>query len=153
MVSRPGNPIHFLLTIALIVAMPVCCCRGHLPGAAASASFSSDSGTACHGEMPGGHAGDLGADGFGGSGSPCGGGNSPPCQDDGPCDCGDQKDIKRLPEAPASVPVANSVLCVRLEPVTAVSSAIVVGGGLSGFSEAATRPPATLLRMHCALII
>ena len=145
--SRPGSPINFLLTIALIVAMPVCCCRGHFPGAAASA-FNSDRGTACHGEMSGGHAGDSG-----GSGSPCSGRSRPPCQDDGPCDCGDQKDMKSLPEAPGSVPVASSALCVRLEPDTAVSSARLIGGGSSGFWEPAFRPPATLLRLRCALII
>ena len=155
MIRAPG-PARILLIAALVLAMPLCCCRGQTwasillrvgasgTGLVATAvggdagamsphcsSMASDAGVraeTCHDDAPG------------------------PC-DDGPCDCGQDRVVKGLPDAPTALPVGLQIGAVAPASAIAVGPAGPHSGALRPAPGAVPRPPSTLLRLHCALIV
>lgn len=145
------GPTRLLLTAMLVAAIPLCCCRGEIWGSLlAGVSAECSESQASHGEAGHCHPQDHCA---GQSGNGCGGKDREPCDDDGPCDCGRHRDVKSLPEAPASIAAGSSVLVGILPAPGAVSPANLTGGGAPASPEGAPRPPTTLLRLRCALVL
>jgi len=153
-VPRLIGPTRFLLTAMLVVAIPLCCCRGQMWSSlftAASVCSESHAGGGSHGGVAHGHADEHGSDH---RSAGCGNEDREPCDDDGPCDCGHQRDIKSLPEAPTSIAAGSTALVAILPALDgAISPAIRMNARTRLPLEAAPRPPTTLLRLHCALII
>lgn len=151
-VNRPIGPTRLLLAAVLAVALPLCCCRGGmlaslLGGGAGECSLSAALDAPYRTAPPSTRADEP-------AGGCCGEEDKPqPGHDDGPCNCGHQKEIKSLPEAPPSLAGVGQVVDFLPAPVGFVPMAGPVAFAARPTREAVPRPPTTLLRLHCALIV
>ena len=148
------GPTRLLLTVMLAAAIPLCCCRGEMLASLLGGEphkCTVSHATADHGHTSHGHSHQHGS-GHGKSG--CGHDAPEPCNDEGPCDCAHQGDIKSLPDAPTSVKDSGGVLVTVLPELSVGRSGVpLTNFRLRRLSEAVPRPPTSLLRQHCALIV
>lgn len=155
------STFRLLVTVMLAVAVPFCCCNFHsllsscVPCEAAThhaaakpvADHHSDG--AVHAHDSDHHSGPIKAhnDGNEPGESPCG-----PAHDDDDCTCGKQNTLltiaKQTVGFPSFVSVAILSFSTIAEPWTICPFSAIDRGLWT-----AARPPTTLLRLHCALIV
>lgn len=155
------SPFRLLVTVLLAVAVPFCCCNFHsllsscVPCEAAThhdaakpvADHHSDG--AVHDHDSDHHSGPTTAhnDGSEPGQSPCG-----PGHDDDDCTCGKQNTLLTI--AKQTVEFPSPVLVAILSfPTIAESWALCPFSAMDRGLWTAVRPPTTLLRLHCALIV
>lgn len=142
---------RWMVAILFAVALPFCCCNGRFisrvvgavvvaPDVAHAHDHAKDSHRPGHSYPADGHCSSSPSD------------ESAPCDDDGPCDCDQHKQIKSLPESPTTVDLFSAVFAI-LPSIDSAASAPepMVIARLS--AAAVAKPPASLLRLHCALTI
>lgn len=139
--------VGWVLAVLITAGMSYCCCTGKTLGAILSQLSS----------VSLGERASLMADAHGHAGSCCmedGDGNTQPApsKDRAPCHCEHHKQIKKLPDAQpgvefAAAPVLLSIPAAIVEdsPQQRVPTPLCVG--------VVPKPPTTLLRLRCALII
>lgn len=140
-----------LLTVAMIAASVLCCCSGRYLGRGLAFAFSGW-------EREPGVVGALTSALSSGAEHGCCGSEKPleaPAPGDGsaPCDCGQSREAKQLPEEMPSVggPAVPLGLAVAAEaPIWTIPAHEPVRATRAA---AVPLPPSTLLRQHCALII
>jgi len=166
-----GGLFRFLLTIVLAVTVPFCCCNFHAlmstcAGCERSADiFSADIFTVLgaasfdhehadgshhhHDAKPGQVDGKLATTSSDQSPSPCGPGH----KDEGDCTCG-KHDTKMLTAVKSSVEFSTPVLVAVLAwPAIAPLTLDFPTRVQSRRDWAHNRPPTSLLRLHCALVV
>lgn len=157
-----SSPIRFLLTILLVVAVPLCCCdlRSLLGGCASCEAAPDKDGAetvshdhadvtthehgACH-QHATGHAAES-ADTH----------SRPPCNpenDKHDCDCG-KNNSKMLTVEKSTVELPAPVIVATLD-WTHVAELVPTAVSRAHYRDASAiaRPPTSLLRQHCALIV
>ncbi len=163
---RATGPIRAWLTAALVVAVPLCCCcRGQ---AFASALLGGGSGQPCdtastpdaqasahaHHEEEVDNASPECGQGKEDDGGFCGDGQGSPCRRGEPCDCGHSFQA-------ATVSGTTDLVGLQQETPVAIAGRVEFQNALAGTSRGVkrahggrlARPPTTLLRLRCALIL
>lgn len=151
--TRLNTPhVRWMVATLMAVALPFCCCNGRLVtqaiGALAAiptvalAPHHDETGSLHHGDREPAHGC-----------CPSGPSDRPtPCEDDGPCDCDQHKQVKQLPESPTTVDYSGTLVAVLSS--VAPAGWVPEPPSIARLSPAAVpRPPTSLLRLHCALII
>lgn len=147
-------PPQLRSTIAalLLVAVPFCCCEGQAVVRALGtlSGVYSVAVSGHHHQSEGEHGQDHSRPHNGCT--PGSDGHSAPCDDDGPCDCAQHKQAKQVPESPTTLDLSGTV--VHMLPSLDLGFWIPEAPVRTVSSDAAIpRPPTSLLRLHCALII
>jgi len=145
---------RWMFATLMAVALPFCCCNGRLVTQAfgALATISTVAHGWHHEDIGNRHHGESRESGHGCHSSDPSDDGSAPCDDDGPCDCDQHKQVKQIPERSTTVDLSWTVIAV----LTTVERPLWIPEppAISRLSPAAVpRPPTSLLRMHCALII
>ena len=134
-------PIRSFLATSFVVSMLLCCCHGKVVGGVV-AQFAVN-GTSTGQVEKGGCCLEGEGDESPASGS-----------EHGPCECRGQVDVKTLPEAKTTIDLAGATPVIlvlaagRVEPMMPPVVRVAV---LETWAH--VRPPTSLLRQHCALIV
>lgn len=145
---------RWMLATVMVVALPFCCCNGRLVTQAYGGLAAIH--TVAHGSLYEG-TGNLHhqeADPGPGQGCHSSGKSdgSTPCDDDGPCDCEQHKQVKQVPDRSTTVDFSWTLIAVL--PGDERTDWIPEPPTIARFSPGAVpRPPTSLLRLHCALIV
>lgn len=144
---------RWMLATVMAVALPFCCCNGRLGTQAfgALASIQTVAHGSHHEDTGHRHRGESRESGHGCHSSGQSEGPTP-CDDDGPCDCEQHKQIKQLPERSTTVDLSWTVIAILA--TVEQTEWIPEPPSITRLSPAAVpRPPTSLLRLHCALTI
>lgn len=153
------SPFRLLVTLLLAVAVPFCCCNFHswISVCAPCEAVSHDTGTnlAVHShERDGGH--DHDADHHADSAkTPHGDTPASPCErghDEGDCTCSKQSTYLTFAKPTLEFPTPVLVAVLSFPAITDTWASLPSWTKEPG-SWAFTRPPTSLLRLHCALIV
>ncbi|MCA9285227.1 MAG: hypothetical protein KDA22_08445 [Phycisphaerales bacterium] len=149
------SPLRWLLTLLLAGCMPFCCCNLHrvlgdrqTPEARVLLGAGDDD----HG-----HADDRGGTGCCHGGRSCAAdeghdGGAPPGHDNAPCPC-DQNKVTALDALSAGMPVPALSLVGTLPRWEVVAWSSEYATVRAPAARSLPRPPTSLLRQHCALIV
>ncbi|MFO0832507.1 MAG: hypothetical protein U0637_11800 [Phycisphaerales bacterium] len=155
-----GSTFRLLITLLLAVAVPMCCCNFRMwltscaPCDAATAHTSIV--PVAHGHAGGDghdhdfdhHATTASNEGVEPSSSPCGPGHD----DDHDCTCGKQDTLLTVAKSNLDLP-APVLVAILSFPGFADASALPLFRAMERGLWVSARPPTTLLRLHCALIV
>lgn len=139
-----SRQLRWALSAVIAASVSFCCCEGGLAMDAVSLVANALSGSAPpvegrgHGCCSTGQTDDS---------------DESPCNDDGPCECDQQREVRSLPDAPVALDAASVALTFSLPPDSASSAVGWQPLVAPVRAEAVPRPPTALLRLHCALIV
>lgn len=154
------STFRLFITLLLAVAVPMCCCDFRMWLTAcepcdAAKSHASIEHTAHEHSAGGGHdhesdhhASTASNEGIEPSSSPCGPGHD----DDHDCTCGKQNTLLTVAKSNLDLPTPVLVAILSF-PAFADSSALPPFRAIERGLWVSARPPTTLLRLHCALIV
>ena len=145
--------LRWLIATLLGIELPVCCCTGPPIARALGVVMASHAFAGADDKADGPHIEPPGESRGGCCASTDKGRNPVPCKDDGPCDCGQHKQIKQVPEGKATLGAPSPLVVVLPSVDRAVWAPKPAARARRGAAKAVTRPPSSLLRLHCALTI